>query len=84
MKMFQPKRMKCACNRWGPGTTCERPTNTQNAKDLQDKLAKMRSERTEQDKIWDDSASNEIKEDKLAAAQTTKKILEVRDKLYSS
>ena len=73
--------MRCACNRWGPGTTCEHPTNTQNAKDLQEKLTKMRSERTEQDKMWDQSDSNQIKE---TMSQTTKKILEVRDKLYSS
>ena len=46
--------MRCACNRWGPGTTCEKPTNTAGAKELQDRLAAMRNERTVQDKMWDD------------------------------
>lgn len=71
--------MKCACNRWGPGTTCERPTNTQNAKDLQEKLAKMQSERTEQDTIWKTESAVEKTE-----TLTSKKI-HVRDNiLYNS
>ena len=45
--------MRCACNRWGPGTTCEKPTNSAASKELQDRLAAMRNERTEQDKMWD-------------------------------
>jgi hypothetical protein len=45
--------MRCACNRWGPGTTCEKPINTQASKELQDRLAAMRNERTAQDKMWD-------------------------------
>jgi hypothetical protein len=81
--------MRCALNRWGPGTTCERPTNTQNAKDLQDKLAAMRSERTEQDKMWDTESTPSTKQQLTSTAQTTpqttKKILHVRDNiLYSS
>jgi hypothetical protein len=44
--------MKCACNRWGPGTTCERPSNTAASKELQDRLALMQQERSKQDKIW--------------------------------
>jgi hypothetical protein len=44
--------MRCACNRWGPGTTCERPINTAASKELQDRLAKMQQERNVQDKMW--------------------------------
>jgi hypothetical protein len=45
--------MRCACNRWGPGTTCEKPSNTAASKELQDRLTAMRNERTTQDKMWD-------------------------------
>lgn len=44
--------MKCAVNRWGPGTTCERPTNTAATKELQDKLKQMQVERMKQDQMW--------------------------------
>ena len=44
--------MRCACNRWGPGTTCERPTNTAASKELQDRLKQMQAERANQDKQW--------------------------------
>jgi hypothetical protein len=57
--------MRCACNRWGPGTTCERPSNTAASKELQDKLAKMQQERSQQDKMW-------IKEDEPQQDQKKK------------
>jgi hypothetical protein len=57
--------MRCACNRWGPGTTCERPSNTAASKELQDKLAKMQQERSQQDKMW-------IKEDEPQQSQKKK------------
>jgi hypothetical protein len=44
--------MRCACNRWGPGTTCERPSNTAASKELQQRLAAMQQERSQQDKMW--------------------------------
>jgi hypothetical protein len=44
--------MRCACNRWGPGTTCERPSNTVASKELQERLAKMQQDRSQQDKMW--------------------------------
>jgi hypothetical protein len=47
--------MRCACNRWGAGTTCERPTNTQASKELQERLEKMRQERSAQDTMWTDA-----------------------------
>ena len=50
--------MRCACNRWGPGTTCEKPTNTAASKELQERLAAMRNERTAQDKMWDTEPTN--------------------------
>jgi len=43
---------RCALNRWGPGTTCERPINTESSKDLQAKIAAMKAERDKQDTIW--------------------------------
>ena len=43
---------RCALNRWGPGTTCERPINTEAAKELQGKIAAMKAEREKQDSIW--------------------------------
>lgn len=43
---------RCALNRWGPGTTCERPINTEAAKELQAKIAAMKAEREKQDSIW--------------------------------
>lgn len=48
------------CNpaaRWGPGTTCEKPVNTANARDLESQLAAMRSARESVDKMWPGSSS---------------------------
>ena len=44
---------RCGVNRWGPGTTCERPINTEAAKELKDRLAAMAKEREKQDQMWD-------------------------------
>jgi hypothetical protein len=49
--------MRCACNRWGPGTTCEKPTNTAASKELQERLNKMKEERGKQDTMWLDTTS---------------------------
>lgn len=46
---------RCACNRWGSGTTCEKPSNTVQAKELEQQLAKLKAERAKLDTIWDDS-----------------------------
>ncbi len=70
--------MRCACNRWGPGTTCEKPTNTAGAKELQERLAAMRNERTTQDKMWDtepekkDSLVTNISTQQNQSTQVTK------------
>jgi hypothetical protein len=43
---------KCGVNRWGAGTTCEKPTNTESAKELQARIAAMNQERAKQDNMW--------------------------------
>ena len=40
--------MRCVQNKWGAGTSCERPANSDNEKILQ----KMLSERAKQDAKW--------------------------------
>ena len=48
------------CNpaaRWGPGTTCEKPVNTANARDLEAQLSAMRSARESVDKMLSGGAS---------------------------
>ena len=44
---------RCGVNRWGPGTTCERPINTEAAKELKERMAAMAKERSKQDQMWD-------------------------------
>jgi len=44
--------MQCAVRRWGPGTTKERPTNTAASKELQERLAALNAERSNQDSMW--------------------------------
>ena len=46
--------MQCARKRWGAGTTCERPSNSPAAKEMQDRLAQMKAERASQDGMWND------------------------------
>ena len=52
--------MQCAVRRWGPGTTCERPSNSAASKELQEKLAKMNQERMNQDKMWDTTSTTAV------------------------
>jgi hypothetical protein len=43
------------CNpsaRWGPGTTTERPCNTESARDIRAKMDQMLKEREKQDTMW--------------------------------
>ena len=42
----------CACNRWGPGTTKERPANTELSKELDARMAEIMKQRDKQDTIW--------------------------------
>ena len=46
---------RCGVNRWGPGTTCERPINTEAAKEIRERLAVLEAERKKQDQIWTQS-----------------------------
>lgn len=43
---------RCGVNRWGPGTTCDRPINTESAKELRERMSAMAAERTKQDGMW--------------------------------
>ena len=43
---------RCNINRWGPGTTCERPQNAEAVKEMKAKLEAMQKERAKQDQIW--------------------------------
>ena len=56
--------MQCAVRRWGPGTTKERPTNTAASKELQERLAALNAERSNQDSMWgtQSTQSTEIKQ----------------------
>jgi hypothetical protein len=49
--------MSCSVNRWGKGTTCERPSNSEAAKELQARIAAMSQERAKQDMMWTQSSN---------------------------
>ena len=49
--------MSCSVNRWGKGTTCERPSNSEAAKELQARIAAMSQERAKQDMMWTQSST---------------------------
>jgi hypothetical protein len=42
----------CVHCKWGTGTTCEKPSSSQSAKELADRLKQMQEERTKQDVAW--------------------------------
>lgn len=42
----------CAIKRWGTGTPCVKEPTSGSAKEMADKLAKMRLEREKQDTMW--------------------------------
>ena len=42
----------CVRNKWGSGTTCERPPDTLAAKEVKSNLEKMMAERIKQDAAW--------------------------------
>jgi len=42
----------CSRNRWGPGTTCEKPVCTEASKELEARIAKMNQDRAKQDQMW--------------------------------
>jgi hypothetical protein len=42
----------CAIKHWGTGTPCVKENSTGAAKEMAEKLAKMRAEREKQDSMW--------------------------------
>lgn len=42
----------CTQCKWGPGTSCEKPSNTEAQKEMKAKLEAMRAERAKQDAAW--------------------------------
>ena len=42
----------CAIKRWGTGTPCVKEPTSGAAKEMAEKLAKMRAEREKQDTMW--------------------------------
>jgi hypothetical protein len=42
----------CVSCKWGKGTTCEKPTNSQSSKEVTTKLEQMMAERAKQDAKW--------------------------------
>ena len=42
----------CAIKRWGTGTPCVKEGSSGAAKEMAEKLAKMRAEREKQDTMW--------------------------------
>jgi len=61
--------MSCPLRKWQPGTTHERPSNTESVKELQERLAKLHKERSSQDRMWDEpvqttSTSQIVKQNK--------------------
>ena len=46
--------MSCPLRKWQPGTTHERPSNTESVKELQERLAKLHKERLSQDRMWEE------------------------------
>ncbi len=42
----------CACRRWGTGTVCEKPINTDNARELEAKMKAAMAEREAHANFW--------------------------------
>ena len=63
--------MSCSVNRWGKGTTCERPSNSEAAKELQARIAAMSQERAKQDMMWTQSSASESIATSSTAPATT-------------
>jgi hypothetical protein len=51
----------CACRRWGPGTTCEKPIDTPGARELEAKMKTLMAEREVQANFWTTYATNNDK-----------------------
>jgi hypothetical protein len=59
---------RCPHAKWGPGsgTTCERPQNSSAAKELEERLQKMREDRSKVDSIWLDEPKQQIQTNKIS------------------
>ncbi len=69
----------CARCRWGPGTTTERPPNTENAKQLEGGLASIMAARAAQDaRYFPDNATS------LSTNQTTQESQTAPNKVVNS
>lgn len=55
------------CNRWGPGTTCERPQNTAAVREMDDRMKAMLAERARVDALWSQPLSEGKPEPKAEA-----------------
>jgi len=55
----------CAVKRWGPGTTKERASNSESAKEIQERMAALNAERAKQDQMWNTVDTTETDSKKL-------------------
>ena len=51
--------------RWGPGTTKERVSNSETAKEIQERMAALNAERAKQDQMWNTVETTETDSKKL-------------------
>jgi hypothetical protein len=51
--------------RWGPGTTKERVSNSETAKEIQERMAALNAERAKQDQMWNTVETSETEGKKL-------------------
>lgn len=51
--------------RWGPGTTKERVSNSETAKEIQERMAALNAERARQDQMWNTVDTTETDSKKL-------------------
>lgn len=77
--------MQCVARRWAGTSTCsERPPNTEAAKEMQDKFAKMKSAREKQDSTYfpslDTRAVDTLMKSDIESIIRTKKTVDVYSK----
>jgi hypothetical protein len=55
---------RCPYSKWGPGsgTTCDKPQNSTAAKELEERLQKMREDRAKVDSIWLDDSKQQTQQ----------------------
>jgi hypothetical protein len=77
--------MQCVARRWAGTSTCsERPSNTQAAKEVQDKFAKMKSDREKQDSTYfpslDSRVVDTLMKTDIESIVSTKKTIDIYSK----